>query len=116
MIAPVPVYLSKLSNLVKNDVVKKTEYNAKTKHIEDKIPDITHLATKTIFNTKINEIKLEIPSINSLPTTYALTAVENKIQNVSNLVKKTDYDTRVNETEMKITDQKHDRYINYSRI
>ena len=40
-----PVDLSKLSNVVKNDVVKKTEYNAKIKNIEDKIPNITNLAT-----------------------------------------------------------------------
>ena len=32
-----PVDLSKLNNVVKNDVVKKTEYNAKIKNIEDKI-------------------------------------------------------------------------------
>ena len=56
-----PVDLSKLSNVVKNEVVKKTEYNAKIKNIEDKIPDITKLATKTILNTKINEIKAKIP-------------------------------------------------------
>ena len=62
---PVPVDLSKLSDIVKNDVVKKTEYNAKIKDIEDKIPGITNLATTT-----------------------ALSAVENKIPNVSNLFKK----------------------------
>ena len=54
---PVPVDLSKLSNVVKNEVVKKTEYNSKIKSIEDKVPDITNLATKNIFNTEINEIK-----------------------------------------------------------
>ena len=43
------VDLSKLS-LVKNDVVKKDVYNAKIKSIEDKIPDITNLATKTTLN------------------------------------------------------------------
>ena len=32
-----PVDLSKLNNVVKNDVAKKTEYNAKIKNIEDKI-------------------------------------------------------------------------------
>ena len=53
-LAPVPVDLSKLSNVVKNDVVKKTEYNAKIKNIEDKMPDITNLATKTTLNAKIN--------------------------------------------------------------
>ena len=56
-LVPVPVDLSKLSNVVKNDVVKKTEYNAKIKNIEDKIPDITNSATKTILNAKINEVK-----------------------------------------------------------
>ena len=40
--------LNKLSNVVKNDgVKKKTEYNAKIKNIEDKIPDTTKLATKS---------------------------------------------------------------------
>ena len=53
-LAPVSVDLSKLSNVVKNDVVKKDVYNAKIKNIEDKIPDITNLATKTTLNSKIN--------------------------------------------------------------
>ena len=35
-LVPVPVDLRKLSNVVKNEVVKKTEYNAKIKNIEDK--------------------------------------------------------------------------------
>ena len=45
-----PVDLSKITNIVKNDIVKKDKYNAKIKNIEDKIPDITNLATKTILN------------------------------------------------------------------
>ena len=48
-----PVDLSKLCSVVKNDVVKKTEYNAKIKNIEVRIPDITNLATKTTLNAKI---------------------------------------------------------------
>ena len=48
----VSVDLSKLSNEVKNDIVKKDVYNAKIKNIEDKIPDITNLATKTTLNAK----------------------------------------------------------------
>ena len=60
-------------------------YNAKLKHIEDKKPDITKLATKTNFNAKINEVKGEIPN---LAKTTALTTAENIICNVSNLVKK----------------------------
>ena len=35
-LVPVPVDLSKLSDIVKNDVVKKDVYNAKTKTIEIK--------------------------------------------------------------------------------
>ena len=66
------VNLRKLSNVVKSDVVKKDVYNAKIKNIEDKIPDITNLATNTTLSAKINEIKSEIPSITTLVTTTAL--------------------------------------------
>ena len=50
--ADVPVDLSKLSHVVKNDVVKKGVYNAKIKNIEDKIPDTTNLVTNTTLNAK----------------------------------------------------------------
>ena len=60
---PVPVDLSKLSDVVKSDVVKNDVYNAKIQNIEDKIPDITNLATNTTLNAKINEVKNEIPSL-----------------------------------------------------
>ena len=43
---PVLVDLSKLRDVIKNGVVKKDAYNAKIKNIEDKILDITNLATK----------------------------------------------------------------------
>ena len=133
-LVPVPVNLSKLSDIVKNDVVKKDVYSAKIKNIEDKIPDITKLVTNTTLNAKINEIKGEIPSIANLPTTAALiakinevkgekpcitnlasttalAAVENKMPNVSNLVKKAYYNIKVIEIEKKITDHDHDKYI-----
>ena len=54
----VPVNLSKLSDVVKNDVVKKIHiYNAKIKNIEDKMPDITNLAATVALNAKIYEVK-----------------------------------------------------------
>ena len=87
----VPVDLSKLSDVIKNDVVKKEVYNPKRKYIEDKIPDITNLTTKTTLAAKINKIKGGIPNITNLATTTTLTALKNKLPNVSNLVKKTDY-------------------------
>ena len=37
ILVPVPIDLSKLSNVVKNNVVKKTKYKAKIKNIEDDI-------------------------------------------------------------------------------
>ena len=106
-----PIYWNKLSNVVKNNVVKKTEYNAKIRYIEDKIPDITNSATKTTLNAKINEIKGETASITNLATTVALTAVENRIPNVSNLIKKTGYNTKVDEIAKKITDHDYDKYV-----
>ena len=82
-----PNDLSKLSNVVKNHVLKKTEYNAKIKNIEDKILDITNLATETALNAKANEVKRAIPSITDLATTASLNArineVKGKIPNIT---------------------------------
>ena len=43
---------------------------------------------KTNYNTKITELENKIPDISNLATKAALTAIENKIPIVSNLVKK----------------------------
>ena len=59
---PVPVDLSKLSDIVKNDVVKKDVYNAKIKNIEDKVPDITNLATNTALSAKVS-LKEKYPAL-----------------------------------------------------
>ena len=128
----VPVDLSKLSNIVKTEVVKKSEYNKlvgkvnnintsdfvlKTKYdtdklkLEKKIPDTSNLVKKSDYNTKISEIEGKIPSISGLATTSALTALENKIPSLSNLVKKTDYNAKISEIEKKLTDHKHDKYV-----
>ena len=98
----VPVDLSKLSDAVKNGVVKKEVYNAKIRNIEDEIPDITNLATNTTLNAKINEVKNKIPSITNLATTTVLTAVENKIPNVSTLVKKVAITQKLMKFKMKL--------------
>ena len=83
-LAPVPVDLSKLSDVVKNDVVKKSAYDIlvaklnridtsafilKTKYdtekteIENKIPYRSGLAIKADYNTKITEIEGKIPDV-----------------------------------------------------
>ena len=89
----VPVDLSKCSsdvvNVVKTDVIKKTEYNKlvnkvnnidtsefilKIKYnadklkLEKKIPDTSHLIKKTYYNTKITELENKIPDISNLAT------------------------------------------------
>ena len=84
----VPVDLNKLSDEVKNDVVKKDLDDVKIKNIEDRIPGITNLATNASLNAKINEVKRVILNIITLASITALTAVENKIPNDSNLVKR----------------------------
>ena len=128
----VPVDLSKLSNVVKNEVIKKTEYNKlvnkvnnidtsgfilKTKYdadkleLENKIPDTSNLLKKSDYNTKINEIEGKIPGISNLATKTALITVENKIPSSNNLVKKTDYNGKITEIENEITNPKHYEYI-----
>ena len=56
----------------KKDVVKKDVYNAKIKYIEDKIPNITNLATSTTLNAKINKVENEIPDHSKYITTPGL--------------------------------------------
>ena len=58
---PVPDDLSKLRNAVTNDVIKRTDYNAKITEIENKIPDINKLATKTAL--KLLKIKYLILAV-----------------------------------------------------
>ena len=75
------VDLSKLSDVLQNDVIKKTDYNAKITEIESKIPNINNLATEASLNT-----------------------VENKIPDTRGLVKKTDYNAKITDLENKIPD------------
>ena len=116
----VPVDLSRLSNLVKNEVVKRTVYGKlvtkvnnidtsgfvlKTKYRTDKsdlqkkindadkkILDTSGLVKKTYYIQNVSEIENKIPNISGLVTYSTLTSVENKIPDISNLIKKTDYD------------------------
>ena len=125
---PAPVDLSKLSDEVKNYVVKKavydklvakvndidtndfvlkTKYQADKAELEKKILDVTYFIQKR----KLTELENKIPDVSNLETTNALMAVENKIPSVSNLVKKANCDTKISELEKKLTDHNHDKYI-----
>ena len=114
---PVPVDLSKLSDVVKSDVKKavydqlvaqinniddsvfilKTKYQTDKAELEKKIPDVTDFFKKT----KLTELESKIRDVSSSATTNALNAVGNKIPSVSSLVKKTDYHTKITEVEKK---------------
>ena len=104
-LAPIPVDLSKLSDVGKNDVIKKTVYDKsaakvnnidtndfvlKTKYqtektkLEKEIPDVSNFVKKT----KLSELENKIPDVSNLATKIALAAVENKIPSVSSLVEK----------------------------
>ena len=120
--------MSKLSEIVKNDVVKKAVHNKlaakvnnidtsdfilKTKYqtdraeLEKKIPDQSDF----VKNTKLTELEHKIPDFSSLATKTALIAVENKIPDIISLVKKINYDTKISDPEKKLTDHNHDKYI-----
>ena len=104
-LVPVSVDLSKLSDVVKNDVVKKTLfdklvvkvdnidtsdnvlktiYNTDKTELGKKIPNVTNFVKKT----KVTELENKIPDISNIATKTALTLVENKILDVTSLVKK----------------------------
>ena len=130
-LVPVPVDLSKLSDVVKNDVVKKDVYDklvakvdnidtsgfvVKTKYdtdkteLEKKIPNVTDF----VIEARLTELENKIPDITNLATKTALTAVEKKIPNVGNLVNKTDYNTKVTDNENKLNNHNHEKYIDTS--
>ena len=67
--------------------------------------------TDFVKKTKRTELENKITDVTNLATKIALTTVENKIPSVSSLVKKTDYDTKISELEKKLTDHDHDKYV-----
>ena len=70
-LAPVPVDLSKLSDVVKNDVVKKTVYDklvAKVNNI-----DTIDFVLKTNYNIDKTELKNKIPDMSNLVKKTKLT-------------------------------------------
>ena len=96
-LVPVPTDLSKLSNVVKNDVVKKADYNKLVTKVDN--IDTSGLVKKTDYNTKITKIEGKISDISNLATKTALTTVENKIPDINSFVKKSDYNTKITSIE-----------------
>ena len=114
----VPTVLAKLSNAVKNDVVKKTDYNTKVTSIENQIAGIT----KNTIDNLADITKLKAVDTNSFVLKTKLASdittlenkkdtVDNKIPNISGLATKTSltsylqtatFNSKVTEVENKI--------------
>ena len=71
---PVPTDLSKLSNAVKN-VVKKADYSKLVTKVNN--IDTSGFVLKTKYDTDKSEIENKIPDISNLATKTALTTIEN---------------------------------------
>ena len=126
----VPDDWAKLSNVVKNDVVKKTAYNALKSKVDG--IDVSKYVGRTKYETdgkaiydKIDVVEKKIPVLtdfvttarfnhekNLLATKTALTPVENKIPDISTLATKTSlssllpvstFNSKVTELEGKVT-------------
>ena len=118
-----PTDLDRLSNLVKNDVVKKTDYNTKVTSIEAQIAGLTNsfvLKTKlasdvTTLENKIDTVDKKIPDISGLATKTSLnsylqtstfnskvTEVENKIKSADIVAKSAS--TKANTIRSNLTD------------
>ena len=86
-LAPVLVDLSKLSDVVKTDVVKKSVYDklvAKVNNI-----DTSDFVLKTKYNTDKTELENKTPDVSNLVKKTRLTELENKTSDISNLATKT---------------------------
>ena len=85
-LVPVPVNLSKISDVVKNDVVKKNVYDrlvAKVNNI-----DSNAFVLKTKYQTDKTELEKEIPDKTNLVKQIKITDLENKISVVSGFATK----------------------------
>ena len=100
---PIPVHLSKLTEVVKTDVAKKAAYDPKIKHIEDKTPNITNLATNATLNAKNTRLKdhdhdkyitnkeLTLKNFSARPKQANLASKSD----IANFVKTTDFDNKL---------------------
>ena len=83
----VPADLAKLSNVVKNDVVKKTDYNTKVTSIENQIAGVT----KNMLDNLADVTKLKAVDTSNFVSKTKFTADTNTLENkIDDVEKKTD--------------------------
>ena len=83
---PLPTDLRKLSNVVKNNVVKKDVYNKLISKV-NKI-DTNDFVLKTKYQTDKTELENKISNVTDFVKEAKLTELENKIPDICNLCKK----------------------------
>ena len=86
-LVPIPADLSKLSNIVKNDVAKKAVYDKLVAEVDN--IDISGFVLKTKYQTDKTELENKIPDVSNLVKKRKLTELENKVPDISNLAPKT---------------------------
>ena len=79
--------MSKLSDVVKNDFVKKTVYDKVVAKENNIYP--SDFVLKTRCNSDKTELEKKIPDVSNVVQKAKLTELENKIPDVSNLATKT---------------------------
>ena len=72
--------------------------------------------TGFVKKTKVTELENKIPDVSNLATKTASSEVENETPSVSSLVEKTEYDTKISKLEKKLTDHIPDKYITTSEL
>ena len=79
--------MRKLSDVVKNDVVKKTAYDKLVGKVNN--IDTSDFVLKTKYNTNKTVLEKKIPEMINVVKKTKLTELENKIPDISNLATKT---------------------------
>ena len=82
-LAAVSVDLSKLSDAVRNYVVKKTVYDKLVAKVDN--IDTSDFVLKTKYNTDKTELEKKIPDVSNLVKVTKLTELENKIPEINSL-------------------------------
>ena len=93
-----PDNLAKLSNVVKNEVVKKTDFSADTYVTRTKFSTDTNA-----LDDKIDKVEKKIPDISSLETKRNVTALVNNLNNKIDNLKINDYAKKTSLTNYMLT-------------
>ena len=122
-----PVDLSKLSNVVKSDIVKKTTFNQLVKNVNAiQTTDTSDLVKQIDCNTKFNETEKKINGHDhdkyATVQEFSKSTLENlaarlpqanlaRKNDITNFVKKTDFDDKAKNLNQKVTSNKKNMYL-----